>query len=750
MITFIIDGKTVTAKKGQTIIDVARNEGMYIPTMCYLEKTTPCASCRLCSVEVEGVEGLILSCNTPPTQGIVVHTQSDRLHKERTNIMKLYDVNHPLECGVCDKSGACDLQNKTLEFGVAQQAFTARDQSRKIEHWGLINYDPNLCILCEKCVHVCNEIIGDDAIELKFGGYNSSVIPKNSDTLDCTNCGECIAVCPVGALVSSDFQYRANAWELERIPSTCAHCSAGCALEYEVKHTSINTMSATSIYRVTNNYEFTTLCGAGRFGFDFQNEAQGQDAAAFKRVIEALKKASSIAFTSTITNEEALMLQTLKEKLGIKLFNEDARSFQSFLKAFSKASGRSIYSAKLEDVAQSDQVVVLGSRIATDNPQVRYHITMASKRNKARVTYMHPIEDALLQNSVTQFVKYEVGTEEGVMAMLAQTLLGSHTIDSDIQAYFDAIDTGYVCAETNVGEEEFARIAKERVRAKKTTVILGQDLYMHENAANIATLAGLIERFTDIKVLMVPAQVNTLGVALICDLDRAQDKASVGYWAEGEVVLGNLESHLPMPALNQQEGTVTSIDKKVLPLNVALSFTGYTLLDVCRQLDVTDASQTIAFTAALPVEKGFQAVCFDALENFLSARGEDIRGYELHSQTCDFDVSLSAIENLPVFDGTIVYQSNPVLQFNVHTAKAKGLKDQAQLRGSAQFAMAAKIAHGDRVIIDFGYKQVERTFELDETLKGTIALHPTFDLGYDAMPKAYRFDKVKISKGQKL
>ena len=189
MIEFSINGQQVTAHEGDTILQAARSAGFYIPTMCYLEKTTSVASCRLCVVDIKDVEGQVLSCQTPVTQGIEVFTQSPSLYKSRQNIMKFYNVNHPLECGVCDKSGACELQNKTLEFDVNQQDFSAKEQKRNIENWGLINYDPSLCILCEKCTHVCNEVIGDDAIDIKYGGYNSSVIVKGTkETLDCTFC----------------------------------------------------------------------------------------------------------------------------------------------------------------------------------------------------------------------------------------------------------------------------------------------------------------------------------------------------------------------------------------------------------------------------------------------------------------------------------------------------------------------------------------------------------------------------------
>jgi NADH-quinone oxidoreductase subunit G len=742
LINFTIDGKAVTAKKGETILTVARREGIYIPTMCYISKTTPCASCRMCVVEAAGVDGLVLSCNTPPTNGIAITTNSDVLEQERTNIMKLYDVNHPLECGVCDKSGECDLQNKTLEFDVAQQNFSAKDQHRQIENWGLINYDPALCILCEKCVHVCNEVIGDDAIDLQFGGYKSKVIPKNSDTLDCTFCGECIAVCPVGALVSSDFKYTANAWELTRIPATCAHCSGGCSLEYETRHTGISSKDDT-IYRVKNNFEFTSLCGAGRFGFDFDNKAS-KDAVAFANAVEALKNAKVIRFSSMITNEEALILQRLKEKLGIKLYNEDARKFGSFMDAYASISGKKHYSATLEAVKQADGIVVIGSMIATDNPAVRYAITTAAKHNGAKIIYAHPIEDVLMQNTITQFLKYEVGTEEGVMALLAKYLLENVELSYEEKAFFDDLDDGYLSAETNIGEEEFTLMMKSLTRTKNRVLVVGNDLIAHKEAQNIAKLAAVIEKYTDISVLVVPRDVNTLGVSLTCKLDYDDNSLLnvVGYNDNGSFVISSVgEADLAAPALNQQEGTFVSIDNRVVPTNSALAFGGYELLDLAKVFGI-GKQNTIDFTKELPATSGFKAVEFDALENFLTPLGEDIRGYLLDEVEVEMDGSLDELDSLPEFNGTIIYNVNPVLQFNAYTNITKQLERETTLRGSAQFGAAARVSDGDKVEISFADKTFIRTFKQDKSLKGTIALNPTFDL--DESINSYRFQKSKI------
>jgi len=741
MINFKIDGVDVTAERGETILNVARKNDIYIPTMCYISKTTPCASCRMCVVEAEGVEGFVLSCNTPPTEGADITTSTSALENERKNIMKLYDVNHPLECGVCDKSGECDLQNKTLEFDVEKQSFATKDQIRPTQDWGLISYEPSLCILCEKCVHVCNEIIGDDAIDIKFGGYSSTIIPKNADTLDCTFCGECIAVCPVGALVSSDFKYTANAWELNKVPATCAHCSAGCSLEYETRTVGIED-SSDSIFRVKNNFEFTSLCGAGRFGFDFDNRSS-RDERAFDKAVDALKNAKAIRFSSMITNEEAHILELLKTRLGVKLFNEDARKYAQFMKSYSSISGKLHHSGSLEAIKQADAAIMIGSRISTDNPGVRYALTTAARHNGAKIVYAHPMEDALMQNTATQMMKYEVGTEEGVIALLASSILADADLSDEDRKFFNDLDMGYISSETNIGEEELAGMMKSFSRAKNRVIIIGNDCISHERSDNIAKLAALIEKHSDFSLVVVPSDVNTLGVSLINSLDKDENISNVvGYNANGSFVISSLQgSDLNVPALNQQEGTFVSINNTVLPTNVALDFDGYNLNNLATALDI-DTKNTVDYTQFLDKKKGFKSIAFDDLENFLDKYGNDVRGYILDEISCEMDGKIEELDDMPEYNGTVIYQANPVLQFNAYTNNTKQLEKDNTLRGSAQFSVAAKISDGDLVEITFGDTKIQRTFKLDEELKGTVALNPTFDIDVDS--SRYRFEKSKI------
>lgn len=734
-ITVTIDGKACAGVFGDTILEIARANDIYIPTMCYLTKVLPIASCRMCVVNVEGVSGMILSCQEKATDGAVITTNNAELHKERQNIMKLYNVNHPLECGVCDKSGECDLQNKTMEFGVASQNFTAREPSRPVQNWGSVSYDPALCIMCEKCVRVSTEITGDEALKVKFGGYSSTIenvkLAANFKTL-----GEAAAVCPVGALVDTAFKYTSNAWELQKIPSSCPHCGGGHEVIYEVKHD--------KIYRVSNNAEFTTLCSASRYGFDFANEGVTKDAAAFKKAVEAFDHAGTVCFSSQISNEEALILQTLKVERGVKLVSHEARAYQKFMAAYGSITGKLLYGGNLEKLSKSRAIIVMGTRINDDAPIVKYHINMASKWHRARVVYMHPIEDGNIQNIVTQFIKYEAGSEEGVAALLAETLLKAADLPEGVRKVLNDLDIGNLSAESNVGEEELEALAKSLIKKVGYSLVVGADLYTHPRAENIAKFIALIEKYAGFNVICVPPAGNALGVSLICDLDDQAEGTTVGYNVKGDFTLSALgDGDLDMPALNQQEGTLTGLNKRVVPMNVAVSYHGYVLNDIANALGL-NAEYTIDYTQALPTDKGFEAVVFDDLPDYFDTKGVEHRGYLLRDVEVSVDESIEEPSEMDGIDGAVVYNCNPQEHFSAFTGKSKKLLQEAYLIGSEQFATAAKLSDGASVSFEVDGVRFDRVFKIDTSLKGTIALNPTFDKGLStALLSSYRFSRLE-------
>lgn len=737
-ITLTIDGKVCQSTFGKTILTIARENDIYIPTMCYLTKVKPIASCRMCIVDVEGVEGAILSCQEKATDGAVITTNNAQLHTERQNIMKLYNVNHPLECGVCDKSGECDLQNKTMEFDVDQQPFTTREQHRPVENWGHVSYDPALCIMCEKCVRVSTEITGDEALQLKFGGYSSTIVNTKKEK-NYASLGEAAAVCPVGALVDTEFKYSTNAWELEKIPSACPHCGGGCQMTYEVKHN--------KIYRMTNNFEFTSLCGAGRYGFDYDNKNVTKDVNAFQSAVEAVKNADSIIFAPQITNEEAFILQKIKEKMGVKLISGEARAYQKFMQAYGAVTGKALYSGTLKGISESKAVIIFGTKIYDDSPTVKYHINMASKWHRARVAYMHPLEDLEMKNIVTQFIKYEVGSEEGVAALLVDTLLKEVEVPAAVKTFLDNLDIGNLSAESNVGEEELEALRRSLIKKSGFSLVVGSDLYAHPRAAQIAKLLALLEKYADFNVVCVPPAGNAMGVSLICDLDDEAEGKSVGYNAAADFTLSALgNGDLDMPALNQQEGTLTTNDKRVVPMNVALPYGGYVLNDIANALGL-EAEYTIEYTKALPVEKGFESQEFDALPDYFDIVGTEHRGYLLGEREISVDETLDELAEPDCFDGAVVYNCNPTEQFSAFTNICKPLEQEAFLLGSSQFATATKLQDGESISYTIDGVTFKRVFKIDTSMKGTIALNPTYDMGLSApLVSSYRFSRLDFTR----
>ncbi len=185
------------------------------------------------------------ACNTPVKEGIVVTTQSDQLTTIRRQMVELLLVNHPLDCPVCDAGGECDLQDICYALDVDRQPFAAENVTHEtIDNWPLIQQVPNRCILCEKCVKVCHEVVGASALVVRSNGERAFIDTVDGQPLDCEFCGNCIAECPTGTLISKPFKFKARPWELARIPSVCTFCGSQCQIEYNTKHGQIARVTA--------------------------------------------------------------------------------------------------------------------------------------------------------------------------------------------------------------------------------------------------------------------------------------------------------------------------------------------------------------------------------------------------------------------------------------------------------------------------------------------------------------------------
>jgi NADH-quinone oxidoreductase subunit G len=816
-ILLTIDGKECRAKEGEYLLNVARRNGIFIPALCYVTNCSPTLACRLCLVEVDGKRAY--SCNARAKEGMGVITKSEEIEKERRAIMEIYDINHPLECGVCDQSGECELQNYTLEMGVDSQRHCVPDTQRPTKTWGAIHYDASLCIVCERCITVCKDMIGEAALKtVPRGGaeldkawkdktekdayamwnkLQKSIIgiASGAETLDCTQCGECTAVCPVGALVGSDFQYTSNAWELKKIPAANPHSSDCSLIYYDVKQTSIHNPEP-KIYRVSSDYTYAPLHAAARYGFDFENVVEGKDEKAFANAVELLKtKVDTIAFDSYITNEEALILQKLKEKYDYKLVNSDAYAYQNFMKAFTCTSGKTLYSGDVNTVRASNFVVSFGTAIKTDSPSLGYAMNNAIGMNKGAGIYFHPVADPIVAGYSKNLlsVTHKVGTEEAIAYLLLDLFGDKQTLPKGVVDYLATFhttskkivqesikeDVKEMVKDEESGEEKeviksitkvvdkeidvdcnaliemigaeadlIEKITKLLDKKDTFSLIAGEDLYTHERAENIAKLLGLIERCTPFSVIIVPSKTNTLGVSLLCELDAQKGNVTLGYNVKGDFTLSSLgKGDLSMPALNQQEGTFTSFNKRVVPTNAALPFKGYCLNDIANAVGL-EAEWTIDYTVQLPTDKGFKAIEFDTLPNRYENDGSENRGYALETKTFTCNDEVEAIAPMKAFVGDMVYCANPVHQFSAFTNKAHQLNEAGALYASSAFLEAKGLSDGATVTLrnETGDVLVIAVKE-ERHIEGMIPYVPTFDTKIDVSPffkEGYRFACVTL------
>jgi len=824
LVTINIDGKEIETQEGEFVLNAARANDIFIPAICYLTRCSPTLACRICLVEADGKQ--VYACNAKAKDGMQITTSTENIELERRAIMEVYDVNHPLQCGVCDQSGDCELQNYTLELGVDSQTYSIPDVARPVLDWGHIHYDAGLCIVCERCVTVCKDMIGDNSLKtIPRGGEGISedqkeTMPKDAyamwnklnksiigltaggDMLDCTSCGECAAVCPVGALVGTDFIYTSNSWELNKVPATCGHCSAGCQISYDVKHESIANPED-KIYRVTNEWNYVSLCGAGRYGYDYENRDVSKDETAFANAVAAFEKADTIKFTSTITNEEAHILQTLKETKGYKLVNPEAKAFQTFLKDYSEISGTALYGSDLKVAHDSNFIVSVGSALKTDNPNARYAFNNSMTMNKGAGLYFHPVVDpvinqmgksvmsinhAPLQEEAVLYLMLDLFADKDKLpASVTEYLAGFHsmktiTVEETIkEKVVEMVKEMKVNEET--GEEEEVEVEKSKMVPKKVSkevevdenrlleilnapkdftekmekflakkdafsLIVGPDLYTHPASKNLARLCALIEKYTAFELVMIPTLTNTLGVSQICELDNDAGSYSIGYNTEADFVISALgEGDLDMPAMNQQEGTLTSINKRVNPTNAALGYGGYVLNDIANALGM-NAGLTVDYTEALPTAKGFKAEKFDNLPNHYENDGTEKRGYVLDVVT----VKRGADENVEaIIDSTVekaLYLANPVRQFSDFTAKAHQSKEKPGLHASQSYLDANGIAVGDKVKVKTAKGEVEVEVSHDHFIDGDIAYLTTFDskLKSEALFDGYRFTTASIER----
>ena len=411
-----IDGKIVAAKNGVSLYDVISSTGKIIPAMCYHYTFDPFGSCGMCLVMQEGKKAPVRSCTAKAAAGMIVRTEGEDLFLARKKAVEKHLSVHPLDCPVCDADGHCELQDMAFQHGVtnlpnAKQKFIPEDTRSPV-----LDFNMNRCIACAECINVCKDVLMIDVLQFTKKDGFTQVVPKGDVALSCEFCGDCLAVCPVGAITNKFSKYLYKPWQIKKTTTTCNYCGDGCQMHLETKDAEV--VRVTSLLSWKNKWGDRAdtakghggLCVRGRFGFEYiDSQARLKQPLLRKdnqlvptpwleamhvvseRFAEIQRKHGPEAIagliTARCTNEELYLFQKLM-RTGFKTNHLDSSArygHLNFVHASRQALGIGRSPNDWEDLTKAKAIIVIGSNITETNPLTAVRIKEALRVYQAQV-----------------------------------------------------------------------------------------------------------------------------------------------------------------------------------------------------------------------------------------------------------------------------------------------------------------------------------------------------------------------------
>lgn len=769
-----IDGVEVLCNEGDYILQVARRNGIEIPAICYLNNCSPTRACKMCMVEIDGKRAY--ACASKAKDGMQIITQNTELQDERRAIMQTYDVNHPLQCGVCDKSGECDLQNWTHKMGVQSQHYFIKESNKPHASWAKVNYDPNLCILCERCVTTCEENLGEANLKAqkaeleeldnalwkdKIAKDPLSVWARRQKSLisfvgeqPCLDCAECVSVCPVGALIVKDFKYSANAWELSKTPSTCTHCAGGCLIYIESRHSNLE--GKKQVYRITNDGEFEPICGAARFGGDNISEPLDEASEDLARCVKAFSTTKSVIIGDLCTNEEIIILESLRQKLGLNLYNKRAQNFGAFITKLKNAGAQISF---LSSFKEAKGIISIGTNLPHAMPSLRYKINQKLKADKeCKFAHFHSFHNTLitrLGRNAKSFI-YEVSE----ICTLLEQLIGEMTPKQTTTQENSTLDSSVMQEQAqspqDVSPPAFEGFFASGFITQGGVIIVGEEIYSHSQSTQIAKILAQLQESCGMKVFCVPPFGNALGMLSLTHLsDYSQLKSMedcIGVRVCSDELYEEfgkrafvLDSHNPstnqtppnvaLKAMAQMEGTTLNAELRLLPIVPSFDSKCLDLADIALCFGLGSGYMSDWSKEMGAFNHNFAGVSLQNFNNFYAPNGENKRGKLIESKGFLDSIypriaSLSTLSNDKEVSKPNALLAHSPSHFNHITARSTSLQNKVGVYVSPTYAQSLSsyvLLQNDRgqnlkaqVCID--YTMEGEFFVLSPLLKGVKAL----------------------------
>jgi NADH-quinone oxidoreductase subunit G len=500
MINIEIDGKRIETENGSTVIEAAHQAGISIPHFCYHKKLSIAANCRMCLVQVEKAPKPLPACATPVTEGMKVYTHSAQAVKAQKGVMEFLLVNHPLDCPICDQGGECMLQDISVGYGGGASRYHEEKRTVLAKDIGpLVSAEEmSRCINCTRCVRFGAEIAGQMEMGQAFRGEHAEIMTFVSGSVNSELSGNMIDLCPVGALTSKPFRYKARSWELSRRRSVSAHDSLGTSL-------AVNTKS-NRVLRVlpieNDDINECWLSDKDRFAYEGLNSAERLTKPMIKQDGKWMEVEWQVALeyaanglrhiangagaeqigalaTANSTLEELYLLQKLVRGLGSN--NVDFRLRQSDFSADGKQAGAPWLGMPIADISRADRLLIVGSFLRKDHPLLAARIRQAVKKG-AQVSIIHSSDDDLLMKVANKAIV----APDALVDALSQVAKGVQAKQAD-------------------------GIAGSLLSGGRVAVLLGNFAQQHPQAAQLQALAQQIAAATNGKFGFIGEAANSVG-----------------------------------------------------------------------------------------------------------------------------------------------------------------------------------------------------------------------------------------------
>ncbi len=521
IIRLTIDSMDVEVEKGRTILEAAQAAGIRIPSLCHDRRLIPFGACRLCVVQEKGKRELLPSCFTPAKKGMEIITHSPKITESRKAQLQLILLNHPMTCPRCEKEGECDLQSLVYEYGINDTQYPWDLITFPVDHSPLLQRDANKCILCGRCVRICDEVQGVGELSFTRRGIQSIIDTDFHRPIQCEFCGQCLDTCPVGAITSNCFDYKTKSWELMETTTPCPYCGVGCLLTIGSKEGEIKRVFSTPEHGPNDG----NLCVKGRFGWDFVDsperlkspllrangslgEVPWEEALGFvAQRLEEIKdkygpQSIGAVISSRLANEEYFLFKKLfKEAIGTEQISlNGGRGDQGLAEGLSMTLGFASSTNSIKEIRDADCILIIGVDPAQTHPIIKNEVHLAIRKNKAqlivlgshdiglsRATHISPLSpssillpvkpgrELSLLNAMAGVILKEGLENQG---FIGQWTEGIEELRKKQDEYLSSLS-----AEERSGVEKAVRAFAQ---SKRAMILIGSGPWSHPNSERIA------------------------------------------------------------------------------------------------------------------------------------------------------------------------------------------------------------------------------------------------------------------------